>query len=148
MVSGGVDLDPCLSNPCLNRGECIQLRFGRYKCECTGTNFTGEKCEKGNCHSCGMIMQSTTLHSPFTACPPRLGANAFKMEEGEANPDFPLDCLIIWLHFSIKFNDFKTTFSIWCVVVVCLTFIDKKSTIVSWLRKPLKKSTKQKNRQN
>ena len=42
-----VELDPCLSNPCLNRGECIQLRFGRYKCECTGTNFYGEKCQKG-----------------------------------------------------------------------------------------------------
>ena len=42
-----VELDPCLSNPCLNRGECIQLRFGRYKCECTGTNFFGDKCQKG-----------------------------------------------------------------------------------------------------
>ena len=42
-----VELDPCLSNPCLNRGECIQLRFGRYKCECTGTNFFGEKCQIG-----------------------------------------------------------------------------------------------------
>ena len=40
-------IDPCLSNPCLNRGECIQLRYGQYKCECTGTNFYGEKCEKG-----------------------------------------------------------------------------------------------------
>jgi len=69
-----VELDPCLSNPCLNRGECIQLRFGRYKCECTGTNFYGEKCQK--------------------ACPLRLGANAFGMAE-DGSPDFPLECLII-----------------------------------------------------
>ena len=67
-------IDPCLSNPCLNRGECIQLRYGRYKCECAGkffwieidvyifiyirfylyfffgagTNFYGDKCQKGN----------------------------------------------------------------------------------------------------
>ena len=72
-------IDPCLSNPCLNRGECIQLRYGRYKCECAGkffwtefdvyiiyihifniyirfhlyfffyagTNFYGDKCQKG-----------------------------------------------------------------------------------------------------
>eukprot|EP00093_Oithona_nana_P004411 04411.XXX_102913_101662_1 [CDS] Oithona nana genome sequencing. len=66
-------LDPCLSNPCLNRGECIQLRFGRYKCECTGTNYYGDSCEK--------------------ECPPRLGANAFGVSEEP--PDFPLDCLII-----------------------------------------------------
>jgi len=69
-----VELDPCLSNPCLNRGECIQLRFGRYKCECTGTNFFGDKCQK--------------------ACPPRLGANAFGMVE-DGLPDFPVECLII-----------------------------------------------------
>ena len=48
-----IDIDPCLSNPCFNRGECIQLRFGRYKCECTGTNFYGQKCEKGIIFSLG-----------------------------------------------------------------------------------------------
>ena len=41
-----VEVDPCLSKPCLNRGECIQLKYGRYKCECTGTNFYGENCQK------------------------------------------------------------------------------------------------------
>lgn len=35
-------IDPCLSNPCLNRGECIQLRYGRYKCECAGKFFWTE----------------------------------------------------------------------------------------------------------
>ena len=46
-IMENLKIDPCLSNPCLNRGECIQLRYGQYKCECTGTNFYGEKCEKG-----------------------------------------------------------------------------------------------------
>ena len=39
--------DPCRSSPCLNGGECIQLRFGRFRCECTGTGNYGDTCEKG-----------------------------------------------------------------------------------------------------
>lgn len=65
-------LDPCLPlSPCQNRGECIQLRFGRYRCECTGTNHYGDHCEK--------------------VCPERMGSNAF----GYQDNTFPLDCIVI-----------------------------------------------------
>lgn len=40
--------DPCQPNPCLNGGHCIQLRFSRYRCECLGTNYYGDNCQKGN----------------------------------------------------------------------------------------------------
>ena len=60
-----VELDPCLSNPCLNRGECIQLRFGRYKCECTGTNFFGDKCQKGKQKMLGWSLSITSLFRYF-----------------------------------------------------------------------------------
>lgn len=33
-------------NPCLNNGKCIN-RFSEAKCDCTGTGFDGEKCDKG-----------------------------------------------------------------------------------------------------
>ena len=39
--------DPCQSRPCQNRGECLQLRYGRFRCECTGTGFYGDNCETG-----------------------------------------------------------------------------------------------------
>ena len=39
--------DPCSPSPCLNGGECIQLRFGRFRCECAGTDYFGESCENG-----------------------------------------------------------------------------------------------------
>ena len=44
-------LGPCLSNPCLNDGTCINVwRKGTaatYKCNC-GDKYTGGHCETGN----------------------------------------------------------------------------------------------------
>ena len=39
------DQDECLSNPCRNGGQCIDLING-YRCEC-GTNYSGKNCERG-----------------------------------------------------------------------------------------------------
>ena len=39
--------DPCQSSPCQNGGVCIQVRYGRFRCECTGTGFYGDSCGKG-----------------------------------------------------------------------------------------------------
>ncbi|XP_005375148.2 PREDICTED: prostaglandin G/H synthase 2 [Chinchilla lanigera] len=36
--------NPCCSNPCQNRGECMTVGFDRYKCDCTRTGFYGENC--------------------------------------------------------------------------------------------------------
>ena len=38
-----VDIDECLSNPCLNNGTCVDLVNG-YNCSCTA-NYTGIHCE-------------------------------------------------------------------------------------------------------
>ncbi|TRY73568.1 hypothetical protein TCAL_11088 [Tigriopus californicus] len=66
------DIDPCHGKPCLNQGQCLQLKHGQYRCECTGTGFHGEKCEK--------------------ECPKRIGSNAFRITEDEK---FPLECIQI-----------------------------------------------------
>ncbi|XP_021045042.1 prostaglandin G/H synthase 2-like, partial [Mus pahari] len=34
--------NPCCSNPCQNRGECMSIEFDQYKCDCTRTGFFGE----------------------------------------------------------------------------------------------------------
>ncbi|XP_048212396.1 prostaglandin G/H synthase 2 [Perognathus longimembris pacificus] len=36
--------NPCCSNPCQNRGECMSMGFDRYSCDCTRTGFYGENC--------------------------------------------------------------------------------------------------------
>nr|AAH52900.1 Ptgs2 protein [Mus musculus] len=36
--------NPCCSNPCQNRGECMSTGFDQYKCDCTRTGFYGENC--------------------------------------------------------------------------------------------------------
>ena len=48
IVAGEALEDQCSKKPCQNGGECIQARFGRYKCDCQGTKHFGEHCEKGN----------------------------------------------------------------------------------------------------
>lgn len=35
--------DRCFSNPCKNEGRCLQ-RQNEFKCDCSHTNFTGERC--------------------------------------------------------------------------------------------------------
>ena len=49
MLAAGQALtdDPCSSSPCQNGGVCIQVRYGRFRCECTGTGFYGDSCMKG-----------------------------------------------------------------------------------------------------
>jgi len=63
--------DPCQQNPCEHQGECIQVKYGGYRCECTGTNYYGRTCE--------------------LECPQRIGANALGIHD---NP-FPLECIMI-----------------------------------------------------
>merc|ERR1719474_130318 len=36
--------DACLKQPCKNKGVCVQLKYGGYRCECTGTKFFGRTC--------------------------------------------------------------------------------------------------------
>eukprot|EP00092_Neocalanus_flemingeri_P021401 GFUD01023202.1.p1 GENE.GFUD01023202.1~~GFUD01023202.1.p1 ORF type:complete len:133 (+),score=19.74 GFUD01023202.1:37-435(+) len=43
--SSGVDV--CSSTPCSNNGQCIQLKYGGYRCECAGTQHYGQYCQKG-----------------------------------------------------------------------------------------------------
>lgn len=40
----GQAANPCCSNPCQNRGECLSVGFDRYKCDCTRTGYYGENC--------------------------------------------------------------------------------------------------------
>ncbi|XP_006110924.2 prostaglandin G/H synthase 2 [Pelodiscus sinensis] len=40
----GQAANPCCSNPCQNRGECMTIGFDRYECDCTRTGFYGENC--------------------------------------------------------------------------------------------------------
>ncbi|XP_073438637.1 prostaglandin G/H synthase 2 [Dendrobates tinctorius] len=36
--------NPCCSNPCQNRGECMTVGPDRYECDCTRTGYYGENC--------------------------------------------------------------------------------------------------------
>ena len=47
-IAGQALEDQCSKKPCKNGGECIQVRFGRYKCDCQGTKHYGEHCDDGN----------------------------------------------------------------------------------------------------
>ena len=60
MLAAGQALtdDPCSSSPCQNGGVCIQVRYGRFRCECTGTGFYGDNCAKGE-------MDTAFLGFPF-----------------------------------------------------------------------------------
>ena len=58
--------DPCQSRPCQNRGECLQLRYGRFRCECTGTGFYGDNCETGEFTSKCTILVTSFPQSNFT----------------------------------------------------------------------------------
>ncbi|XP_046748553.1 fat-like cadherin-related tumor suppressor homolog isoform X2 [Diprion similis] len=43
-----VDTDPCASSPCLYGGRCkIVAGGGDFKCDCTGPNLSGKRCEYG-----------------------------------------------------------------------------------------------------
>ena len=55
-VAGKAFEDQCLSKPCKNGGECIQIKYGRYKCDCQGTKHHGENCESG---------KNKTFYHPF-----------------------------------------------------------------------------------
>ena len=60
--------DPCQPNPCLNGGHCIQLRFSRHRCECIGTNFYGDRCQKGKLtHECFKFLEGT-IPGNFILC--------------------------------------------------------------------------------
>lgn len=38
------DIDECMSNPCMNNGECIDL-VGGFQCNCSNTGYEGVHCE-------------------------------------------------------------------------------------------------------
>lgn len=38
-----IDIDDCESTPCIN-GKCMDL-LGGFKCDCTGTGFSGSVCQ-------------------------------------------------------------------------------------------------------
>ena len=48
IIAGQALEDQCSKKPCQNGGECIQIKYGRYKCDCQGTKYHGEHCEMGN----------------------------------------------------------------------------------------------------
>ena len=39
--------DPCENHKCQNNGTCIKFGNGQYNCDCSTTNYFGERCEKG-----------------------------------------------------------------------------------------------------
>ena len=41
------DKPPCVSNPCLNDGVCRNVNSYEYKCDCSGTHYTGQNCHIG-----------------------------------------------------------------------------------------------------
>ena len=59
IIAGQALEDQCSKKPCKNGGECIQVRFGRYKCDCQGTKHYGEHCDDGN------SKQNRTFHDSF-----------------------------------------------------------------------------------
>ena len=48
ILAGQALEDQCSKKPCQNGGECIQVKYGRYKCDCQGTKHYGNHCEIGN----------------------------------------------------------------------------------------------------
>ena len=61
-IAGQALEDQCSKKPCKNGGECIQVRFGRYKCDCQGTKHYGSHCDDGN------SKQNKTLNDSFEFC--------------------------------------------------------------------------------
>lgn len=39
-----IDIDDCISAPCLNNGQCID-ELGGFHCNCNGTGYEGKNCE-------------------------------------------------------------------------------------------------------
>ena len=39
-------VDPCLPNPCQNKGKCIKVGLVQYRCECAA-GYLGKNCETG-----------------------------------------------------------------------------------------------------
>ena len=50
-IAGQALEDQCSDKPCQNGGECIQIKYGRFKCDCQGTKYYGEHCEKGKIYT-------------------------------------------------------------------------------------------------
>ena len=38
---------PCSLNPCLNNGTCAEVNATTFTCDCSGTSYHGDKCERG-----------------------------------------------------------------------------------------------------
>ena len=45
-LEGSSGKDVCSTSPCSNSGQCIQLKYGGYRCDCTGTGYYGDYCQK------------------------------------------------------------------------------------------------------
>ena len=44
--AGSRGADVCSTAPCSHGGQCIQLKYGGYRCDCTGTGYYGQYCSK------------------------------------------------------------------------------------------------------
>ena len=45
-IAGSRGADVCSTAPCSHGGQCIQLKYGGYRCDCTGTGYHGQYCSK------------------------------------------------------------------------------------------------------
>jgi hypothetical protein len=84
----------CESNPCINGGECFQMPFSQYRCECP-VGFHGKKCQikeacaKNECGPTGVCVPMP-LGSPMDSFCMCDGGNTYgltcKADQVEANP--------------------------------------------------------------
>ena len=67
-IAGQALEDQCSKKPCQNGGECIQIKYGRYKCDCQGTKYHGEHCEMGNIIHLKIKIQYSLFNDIYFEC--------------------------------------------------------------------------------
>ena len=66
ILAGQALEDQCSKKACQNGGECIQVKYGRYKCDSQGTKHYSNHCEIVAFHLLFKLMQlSFGLKLPF-----------------------------------------------------------------------------------
>ena len=55
---GSSGVDSCSRAPCSNESQCMQLKYGGFRCDCTGTGYYGHTCRKSM-----NVMWSSTQHN-------------------------------------------------------------------------------------